>query len=69
MKAQLKQAAASPKTLGRSLIVGAIGSGVAAVALIWPTLRADLPLAWWVGGLFALNVASFIFHRTRERAA
>lgn len=67
MKAAIKQAAQSPKTLGRSLIVGAIGSGVAAVAMIWPTLRGDIPLAYWMGGLFVLNVASFVFHVQRER--
>lgn len=66
---KLKRAAASPKTLGRSLILSAIGSGVAAVAMIWPTLRGDIPLAWWIAGLFLVNVASYVFHRSRERAA
>lgn len=69
MKQQLKAAAASPKTLGWGIAINAIGTTAAAVAAIWPTLRAEIPLTGWLIGLAVLTLINTLLHTARERTA
>jgi hypothetical protein len=66
MKAAIKQAAKSPKTLKWGVWLNAAAAFIAAVAANWPTLKGTIPLHWWVLGLAVIAFANVIVHNLQQ---